>query len=186
MLDLLQKHAPEIASRVDAAEFELTGPLDYLQCAVVPSARRGYLALGNGCFAVAVGDAFAAHDPICGQGANTASRAAFELGRLLAARLAEDRPFDRAFCEELDARLWTVVEPSLSWTNTFLLPPSPSTMALFSAAARSQEVADAFVANYDDPSEQWRILASAEGVRTFLAAHGFEAGPCPKAARKAS
>lgn len=168
VFDVLRRHAPEVAARVDLDAFELTGPLDRVQCSILPAARRAYLALGNGCLAVAVGDALATHDPICAQGANAASRGAFTLGQMIVERLAQAEPFDRAFGEEVDEHLWSVVGPSMAWTNAFLSPPCPSTMALLTAAARCETVADAFVSNFDDPPAQWRILDSPGGVGAFL------------------
>lgn len=184
LLDLLRQNAPEIAERVDANAFEMTGPLDYVQCAIVPTARRGYLALGNSCFGLSIGDAFATHDPICSQGANAASRSAFLLGEMICARLAKGAPLDRAFCEEVDQALWSVVGPSMEWTSAFLSTPTPATMALFTAASRCPEVADAFATNFDDPSEQWRILGSTDAVIAFLAGRGGVACPCKRQGEK--
>ncbi len=184
LLDLLRQHAPAIATRIDPSRFEMTSPLDYVQCSVLPAARRGYLALGNASFALAVGDVFATHDPVCGQGANAASRSAFVLGAMIEKQLIDGHPFDRGFCEAVDEHLWSIVGPSLEWTNAFLDTPTPTTMALLSAAARCPEVADAFAANFDDPGEQWRILGSTDAVLSFLAGRGRAICPCARASER--
>ena len=48
--------------------------------AITPTARAGYIRLGNGRCVVALGDAHVVNDPIIGQGANTAVHAAWTLG----------------------------------------------------------------------------------------------------------
>ena len=84
-LDLLRKHAPPIYELVDPKEFGVTRPLDVLQGAITPTVRRGYTPLGNGKFALAVGDMHLQNDPLLGQGANTASKCAWILGEALLA-----------------------------------------------------------------------------------------------------
>jgi len=169
VLELLAGYTPHVFSRVDPKAFRLLGPNDFLQTAIIPAARRAYLALGGERFALAVGDAFATHDPLLAQGANAASRSAFALGEMIAARLAKGERFDQAFCDAVDQRLWSIVGPSMEWTNALLAPPPPRAMALFSAAGRNSSVADAFASNFDDPAKQWRLLSGAEGMQAFLA-----------------
>ncbi|MDI1483369.1 styrene monooxygenase/indole monooxygenase family protein [Polyangium sp. y55x31] len=168
VLDLLEANAPSVYARVDRQIFHLTSPSDCMQAAIVPTARRAYVELGAGRHAVAVGDAFATHDPVLWQGANAASRGAWALGEAIVQALTLGRPFDRRFCEGVDERLWSLVGPSMQWTNAFLSPPPPHTMAIFSAASRDQGIADAFASNFDDPALQWRIFRGPEGASAFL------------------
>ncbi|UQA63013.1 styrene monooxygenase/indole monooxygenase family protein [Polyangium aurulentum] len=169
VLELLRAHAPEVHARVDASAFGLVGPLDHLQGAVLPVARRGYAALGRGRFAVALGDAHVTHDPVLGQGANAASRSALAFGEMLADRIVDGRPLDESFCAAAEDRLWGLLRPATEWTNAFLQPPPPHMMMLLAAAARDSAVADAFAGNFDDPARQWQICRSPDGVRSFLA-----------------
>ncbi len=168
VLDLLEAHAPSAFHRVDRQSFHLTGPLDCMQAAIVPTARRAYLELGGGRFAVAVGDAFATHDPVLWQGANAASRGAWGLGEAIVQAELAGRPFDKTFCEDVDRLLWSLVGPSMEWTNAFLTPPPPHAMAIYGAASRDQGIADAFASNFDDPAMQWQIFRGPEGVDAFL------------------
>jgi len=168
LLALLTEHAPSLRARIERDMFYLTNLRDHLQGAIVPTARRAYVELSEGRFAFAVGDTFATHDPVLWQGANTASRSAFALGDAIVERLEAGGPIDAAFCEEVDARLWSIVRPSMEWTNAFLTPPPPHAMALLGAASRQQEVADAFASNFDDPARQWEILRDPSSVTSFL------------------
>ena len=179
VLDLLEASAPSAFARVDRQSFHLTGPLDCMQAAIIPTARRAYVELDDGCFAVAVGDAFATHDPVLWQGANAASRGAWALGESIVQALGEGRRFDRRFCEGVDERLWSLVGPSMEWTNAFLSPPPPHAMAVFCAASRDQGIADAFASNFDDPAKQWRIFRAPEGASAFL--EGFRGARAPRA-----
>jgi 2-polyprenyl-6-methoxyphenol hydroxylase-like FAD-dependent oxidoreductase len=169
VLDLLRVHAPDVHARVDTSAFGLVGPLDHLQGAVLPVARRAYASLGRGRFAMALGDAHVTHDPVAGQGGNAASRAAWAFGEMLANRIVEGRPLDESFCAAAEDRLWGLVRPVTEWTNAFLQPPPPHIMLLLAAAAKSQAVADTFVSNFDDPSRQWQICHTPDAVQSFLA-----------------
>jgi 2-polyprenyl-6-methoxyphenol hydroxylase-like FAD-dependent oxidoreductase len=169
VLELLREHAPDVYARVDAPSFGLVAPLDHLQGAVTPVVRRGYASLGRGRLFVALGDAHITQDPVLGQGANAASRAAWAFGEMLADRIVEGRPLDEPFCAAVEDRLWALGRPAIEWTNAFLQPPPPHAMMLLAAAARSSAVADAFACNFDDPSRQWQILRSPDGVQSFLA-----------------
>lgn len=82
VLKLLREHAPPIYERVNLKEFGVRSPLDVLQGAITPTARRGYASLGNGKFALALGDVHVVNDPILGQGANAASKCAWVLSTL--------------------------------------------------------------------------------------------------------
>jgi hypothetical protein len=102
VLDLLRQHAPAIYDRVNVKEFGVTRPEDVLQGAITPTVRKGYSALGNGKFAIALGDIHMLQDPIIAQGANTASRCAWLLGQAL----LQDSAADEAFCHNTEQLLW--------------------------------------------------------------------------------
>ena len=81
LLRKLEVHHPTVFRRIDTARFDLAnGPLDLLQGGVTPTVRHGHVDLGGGKRAIALGDVHAVVDPLCGQGANMASYAAFVLG----------------------------------------------------------------------------------------------------------
>jgi hypothetical protein len=167
ILGLLRQHAPPIYHRVDAREFRIARPADVVQGAITPTVRRGYAALGNGKFAIALGDAHMLHDPIIGQGANTASRCAWLLGEALLL----DRPADEVFCRDVEQRLWEAARAPTEWTNMTLQPPPPYVMELFTAAAQHQAIADELVGNFNEPERNWEIFGSAEGAAAFLKKH---------------
>ena len=174
-LAAVRDHAPATFARIDPAAFALTGPLDTLHGAIVPTVRRGWAPLGGGTFAMAVGDTHVNNDPIVGQGANAASRAAWLLGELVVARARAGGRFDESFCVESEQQLWESVRPTTEWTNAFLQPPPPHAISLLVAAAQNQAIADAFVTNFNYPRRQWDVLSSPDATAAFIGS--FAAAP---------
>jgi hypothetical protein len=168
-LEMLRRHAPAVYERVDPAAFHLTGPLDVLQGAITPVVRRSYAPLGDGKYAVAIGDVHVLNDPVLGQGANAASHAAWTLGEAIAA----GGPFDEQFCRRVKGRIWEYAGPVTAWTNAALQPPAPHAIAVFAAAARDKAIADELVDNFNAPARNWAIFGSPEGAAAYLERHGM-------------
>jgi hypothetical protein len=169
VLKVLREDVPSVYDRIEnKSEFGALGPLDLLQGAVLPVVRRGYVELGSGRFALALGDAHITHDPILGQGANAASRAARKLGALLGARIEQGGALDGAFCADVEEQLWALTQPVAEWSNAFLMPPPPHALGLLAAASGSDAIARAFARNFDDPKQQWDVLKSPESTAAFI------------------
>lgn len=164
MLELLARYAPGVRERVEPGRFGLTRPVDLLQGAVTPVVRNGWARLADDRFAVAVGDAWVLNDPIVGQGANLGSRSAF----LLADAILAGPPYDEAFCRAAHAAMWEAARPVVEWTNAFLQPPPPHATDLLAAAAREQQVADAFIDNFNDPATMWHVLSDPAHTADWL------------------
>lgn len=169
-LELIREHAPMIYERIDPKEFGVLRPLDVLQGAITPIVRHGYAPLGNGKFAIALGDAHIQVDPIIAQGANTASKCAWVLGEAL----LKDQQFDEKFCFETEQKLWEAAQAAVNWTNAALQPPPPHAIEVFAAAAQSQSIADEFVQNFNAPERNWEILSSPVNAEDFLNKHALE------------
>src|SRR5215813_9128078 len=167
VLELLHEHAPPIYESVNLKEFEVTRPLDVLQGAITPTVRRGYVPLGYGKFAMAVGDVHLLHDPIIAQGANNASRCAWILGEAL----NEASLLNEEFCSDTEQLLWEAGRASMEWTNATLKPAPPHAIELFVAATRNKQVADELTNNFGTPEKNWEIFGSPEGAAQFLARH---------------
>jgi len=100
VLEKVRVHHPQVFERIDTARFGLTGPEDLLQGAVTPVLREDYAILPNGRIVIALGDAHSVVDPVVGQGANSASYSAWELGTVI----GEDPNFDERFAQKVAAR----------------------------------------------------------------------------------
>jgi hypothetical protein len=130
--------------------------------------RRGFAPLGDGKYAVAIGDGHVLNAPVRGQRAAAASHAAWALGEAIAA----GGPFDEEFCRRVEERIWDYAGPVTAWTNAALQPPAPHALALF-AAARDKAIADELVDNVNAPARNWAIFGSLEGAAASLEQRGL-------------
>jgi hypothetical protein len=169
-LKLLREYAPQTYERIDPEKFALVRPLDAMQGEVVPTVRRGYARLGNGKFALAIGDAHITNDPLVGQGANTASRMAWLLGEHICSKPV----FDESFCRQIEQQVLAYASPVAKWSNVMLQPPQQHMIDLMVAAAQSQQVANAFVDFFEQPLVAWEAMSSPEGAAAFLQQHGWQ------------
>jgi 2-polyprenyl-6-methoxyphenol hydroxylase-like FAD-dependent oxidoreductase len=170
VLEKLRVHHPEVFERVNSARFGLTRPEDLLQGAVTPVLREDYAVLPNGRIVMALGDAHSVVDPVVGQGANSASYSAWELGAVI----AEDPNFDERFAQKVAARRANRVRAISDWTNLMIgLPPAPHLLQLLGAMSVNPAVADEFTDNFNQPERQWDILATPQRTSAFLARHGM-------------
>ncbi|RYF42083.1 MAG: monooxygenase, partial [Comamonadaceae bacterium] len=166
LLAKLETHHPTVYRRIDHARFDLAnGPNDLLQGGVTPTVRGTKVALSQGKFAIALGDVQAVVDPLCGQGANMASYAAFVLGE----EIVRQPVFDERFCEIVDQRRRDRVLGATRWTNMFLQPPSPELMQLIGTMSQDRRLCDEFTDNFNRPEEQWNRLASPGRILAWIA-----------------
>ncbi len=167
VLELLREYAPPIFEKVNPQKFAVTRPIDVLQGAVTPTVRRGYVSMGDGKFAMALGDVHMLHDPIVAQGANNASRCAWILGEAL----VEASLINEEFCSDTEQLLWEAGKASVEWTNATLQPPPPHAIELFLAATQNRQIADELTDNFNAPDKNWEIFGSPEGAARFIARH---------------
>jgi 2-polyprenyl-6-methoxyphenol hydroxylase-like FAD-dependent oxidoreductase len=179
VLGLLRDYASATYARIDPSRFELARPLDLAHAAITATVRRGYVQLRNGRFAVALGDAHVLLDPITGQGANTASHAAWVLGEAI----RDGDAFDEAFCRRVEQQIWAYAGPVSQACNARLRPPAAHVAELMVAAAHHKAIADAYVNAFNQPDAFWEILSSPERTGAFLEEYGWRG--IPVAARAA-
>jgi 2-polyprenyl-6-methoxyphenol hydroxylase-like FAD-dependent oxidoreductase len=168
VLEKLEKHHPTVFRRVDRKAFGLAnGPNDLLQGGVTPTVRRSHVTLDGGKLAIALGDVQAVVDPLCGQGANMASYAAFVLGE----QIVSQAVYDERFGEIVDAKRRDRILGAARWTNMFLQPPSPELMQLIGTMSQDRALCDEFTDNFNRPEEQWNRLASPQRILAWIAEH---------------
>jgi styrene monooxygenase A-like protein len=150
----------------------------WLVGAVTPVVRDPIApALGGGPV-IPLGDAFMAFDPLAAQGANMGNRLSRMLVEAIAAR--KDAPFDehwiRKVYRQFSAR-WG--EPAMRWTQQLLEPMKAPARYLILAqegatgdlqgGSGKQDLADAFAASFDDPTEILENLADLRTARRWVA-----------------
>ena len=166
VLEKLEAHHPTVFRRIDRQAFDLAnGPNDLLQGGVTPTVRQSHVSLGGGKLAIALGDVQAVVDPLCGQGANMASYAAFVLGE----QIVRETVYDERFGEIVDAKRRDRILGAARWTNMFLQPPSPALMQLIGTMSQDRALCDEFTDNFNRPEEQWNRLASPQRILSWIA-----------------
>lgn len=178
ILAMLRAHAPAIAARIDPERFELTRPLDLMQGAITPVVRKGYARLPGGRYALALGDAHILNDPILGQGANTASKAAWLLGEAIAA----GGSFDEGFCRSFEERVWSYAGPVTAWNNAMLQPPPPHMVEFMVAASMHPAIGDIFANFLNSPVSGWETFSDPARTADLLRSHGWQGMPQPPVA----
>jgi hypothetical protein len=170
---LLQLYAPAIYARIDLNAFALARPLDLGHAAITPTTRRSYTRLANGRFAIALGDAHVAIDPLTGQGANKASQAAWVLGEAI----RESQTFDEVFCRRVEQQICAYTLPVAKGCHARLQPAPSHVIELMVAATQHQAVADAYVDGFHHPDRWWKIIDSPERSAAFLQQFGWQGLP---------
>jgi len=164
LLAKLEQHHPHIYNRIDTGSFDLCGPNDILQGGVTPVLRRGTFDLGDGKFAIAVGDVHCTVDPLLGQGANIASHSAI----VLAEEIVKDTALDQRFCERVEWRRQERVLGASCWTNMMLQPPSPELQNLVVEMSLNPALCNEFTNNFNYPERQWDRLASDQRICAWI------------------
>lgn len=116
-----------------------------------PTVRHPVATLPSGAPVLALADTAVLNDPITGQGANNAAKAA---AVYLEAILAHgDKRFDSEWMQATFERYWEYAGPVTAWTNAMLQPPPPHVLALLGAAAELPAIAHGFANGFDRPHE---------------------------------
>jgi len=130
-----------------------------------PIVRKPLCKLSSGGLALGMGDVIATNDPITGQGANTASKAA----NIYLQRILErgNKPFDAQWMHETFDIFWDYAQWVVKWTNSLLVPPAPQILQLMGAASQipllARKIANGFN-NPPDYSPWWFDQAQADNV----------------------
>ncbi|MFD8704047.1 styrene monooxygenase/indole monooxygenase family protein [Kitasatospora sp. NPDC059648] len=144
-----------------------------LRGAVTPTVRRPVAELGSGVDAVHVlglGDAVVVNDPITGQGANGAARAADAYRQ--AVREHGDAPFTADWMCRTAERFWQRhARHTVEFTTAMLTMPD-HLQAVFAAAAQYPAVARRLANTYAEPSDHAAWLATPELTSAYLSSIG--------------
>lgn len=166
ILEALEVHHPGVFARVDQDKFGLCGAENLLQGSFTPITRKPWAEIRNGCFAVAIGDLRCTQDPVTGQGANLASRTAYELAQNI---LDSDGQFDQVFCAEHEQATQYKVAGTVGFNNA-ILAPEAHTQRLIGAMSESQTMCDDFSRRFSEPHTLWfDILKDAQTCDQYMA-----------------
>ena len=144
---LLETFLPWEAER--ARHAELTDANGILAGSFAPTIRKPVLTLPSGKLVLGLGDAVVVNDPITGQGANNATKAAkVYLDAILA---HGEQAFTRDWMEQTFENFWRYAQQVVTWTNSMLTPPPPHILQLLGAAGQCAPLASAIANGFDHP-----------------------------------
>lgn len=144
--EVLVAFAPDEAAR--CADAVLTDERAFARGSVVPIVRRPVAVLPSGAPVLGIGDAVVLNDPVTGQGANNAAKAALTYRDAIVRH--GERPFDAAWMHSTFAEHWSTAQHSTRFTNLMLSPPEHVVSALLAAECHP-ELADRIAAGFDRP-----------------------------------
>jgi hypothetical protein len=144
---LLKRYLPWEAERTDRAR--LADAQATLIGAVTPTVRHPVATLPSGAKVMGIADAVCLNDPITGQGANTAARAAAWLQEQIVAR--GDASFDETWMHSVFEQFWSYASQIVAWTNVWLAPMPLHVMKLMRAASRNPQIANEIINGFSNP-----------------------------------
>ncbi|WP_025098030.1 styrene monooxygenase/indole monooxygenase family protein [Burkholderia sp. A1] len=147
-LELLRRFTPW---ELDACRYvELTDANGTLTGSVTPTVRHPIAILPSGRAVLGMGDAVVLHDPITGQGANSAAKCSASYVASIGAR--GSLPFGHDWMLSTFAAYWREAVYTVQWSNSLLMAPAPHVLGLFGAAQRNPALAARIADGFDDPS----------------------------------
>jgi hypothetical protein len=164
LLRKLEHLHPAIHKHIDTSRFELQAPNDLARAAVTPMVRQPYAHLGDGKYAIALGDVHVTVDPMLAQGANIGSYSAF----VLADAIEEAEAFDLRFCQDVERCREARVLGASRWTNAFLQPADDARIELMIAMSQDRQLAEEYFENFSRPDKQWERVCSPESIHGWL------------------
>lgn len=150
---------------------EPTDPGAALYGALTPTVRQPVARLGGGaggeCPALGIGDTLVVNDPLTGQGANSAARAAAHYLTAIVER--GEAPFTADWMRQTFELFWQRhARHTVDFTRAMLELPE-HLHAVFAAAAEHEQVARRLANTYAEPSDYAAWLATPELTAAYLA-----------------
>jgi hypothetical protein len=146
--EMVQRFIPWEADRV--ANVTPTDANAALTGRFAPAVRHPVGRLPSGARVLGLADTIALADPIVGQGANNAIKAAWIY--LEAINACGSAPFDEAWMVATAEAAYKRVEASVQWSNMMLLPPPEHAVMLLAKAMGNPGLADRIANGFDEPA----------------------------------
>lgn len=164
-LKLLKKYIPLEADYCQ--QIEPTDDQASLTGQYTPFVNQPISKLPSGRLVFGIGDAVVLNDPIAGQGANNAAKAAnLYLNNIKAHR---NEPFDELWMNRTFNNYWnTVAKSATQWTNMLLLPLEPHIVELMKTAMADPTISNIIADAFDEPSSLFPWINSQQQTRKFI------------------
>jgi hypothetical protein len=164
---ILDTYLPWEAAR--ARHVDLTDPNGILAGTFAPTVRKPVLTLPSGKLVLGLGDAVVVHDPITGQGSNSAAKACRVYLEAIVHR--GDQPFNREWMEQTFEQYWDYARWVVSWTNSLLCPPPPHILKLLGTAGQCPPLASAIANGFDHPPALFPWWQDAQACEKFVSSN---------------
>jgi hypothetical protein len=164
---ILDTYLPWEAGR--ARHVDLTDPNGILAGTFAPTVRKPVLTLPSGKLVLGLGDAVVVHDPITGQGSNSAAKACRVYLEAILHR--GDQPFSREWMEQTFERYWDYARWVVSWTNSLLCSPPPHILKLLGTAGQCPPLASAIANGFDHPPALFPWWLDAQACEKFVSSN---------------
>jgi 2-polyprenyl-6-methoxyphenol hydroxylase-like FAD-dependent oxidoreductase len=146
----------------------LIDPQSWRKVLITPTVREPIGVLPSGRIVMGLADALVLNDPIAGQGANCASKAA----HMVTERIVErgDKPFHAAWMHEVFEEFWeTEAKFITAFSNMFLEPVTAPAKEVLLAGSQVPEIAEEFFDNFNDPRRFWPWIQDLQLTRRHVA-----------------
>jgi len=145
---------------------ELTDGNGILAGRFPPTVRKPVATLPSGAKVLGLGDAVCLNDPITGQGANNAAKAAAVYFDAILAQ--GDKPFDEDWMVATFEQFWDYAQWVVRWTNMMLLPPPPFVLNIMGSAQVLPGLAQRLANGFDDPRDFFPWFADEAAAQEYL------------------
>jgi len=163
-LNILKTYLPWEYDRCD--NVELTDENGILAGRFPPTVRKPVATLPSGAKVLGLGDAVCLNDPITGQGANNAAKAAAVYFDAILAQ--GDKPFDEDWMVATFEHFWDYAQWVVRWTNMMLLPPPPFVLDIMGSAQVLPRLAQRLANGFDDPRDFFPWFADEAAAQEYL------------------
>ncbi|MBU2868383.1 styrene monooxygenase/indole monooxygenase family protein [Pacificibacter marinus] len=163
-LNILKTYLPWEYAR--CGNVELTDENGILAGRFPPTVRKPVATLPSGAKVLGLGDAVCLNDPITGQGANNAAKAAAVYFDAILAQ--GDKPFDEDWMVATFEQFWDYAQWVVRWTNMMLLPPPPFVLNIMGSAQVLPRLAKRIANGFDDPRDFFPWFADEAAAQEYL------------------
>lgn len=164
--NLLKQHAPWVWERCQHAE--LTDEQATLIGAFSPTIKNPIKKLSCGKTVFGLGDTVVLNDPVAGQGANTAARAAAHYAKEIINR--KNKFFDEEWMTKVFNDYWNHDGVySTEWSNMLLMPPPAHVIDLLGAASINPKIANLLAEGFNNPGLFFPWIKDPQETKNLIA-----------------
>jgi hypothetical protein len=147
-------------------DMQLADEQAWINGAITPTVRQPIGRLPSGAIVMGLGDAVILHDPLSGQGANSATK----MAHLVKQRIIEheNQRFDESWMQRVFDEFWNYAQYTTALTNCLLSPPD-YLQDIIVAMAENPEVTRDYINGLNHPPSFSSWFFDAESAKEYLA-----------------